>query len=1571
MKITLPSVMTMVFAFLFSSVSLIGSDVEEVFCFDADVPDAQMDFASMCLTAPFIMCPSTYFGCPNDNLAPANTGQATATPGDVNCPTPSLEFTDVTVTNTPCLKVIHRTWDAFYTGAANIKLHSSCQQTIYLEDNANPVISGCPSNMTVDRQNNCQGIATWSVPTATDNCGLNSFNTTHLSGTAFPDGTTTVTYTAVDNCGMSATCSFTVTVTGNCCTAPTINCPGTYVACGGSTDVSVTGTANASTGDPSMCGTPTVNFSDVVNSTSSCGSVITRTFVASSASGTVSCNQTINTSDTNIPVISGAPGDMTFTGTGNNCSVPVTWNEPIATDACGIASFGSNISNGTSFTQGSTLVTYTAVDNCGNQTTHAFQVTVNCTTPCSTNPTINCPSTYTACPMSGVPSTSVSGNAVANSTGGCTGSPTITFSDNVNSTGTTGCPSQQIIRTFTATDPGNSSLSASCTQTINLVDTNGPTITGMPANMTLTGTGPGCTGAATWTPPTASDFCGTANLSSNFSPGAQFPAGSTVVTYTAVDNCGNTNTLSFTISVTCNNPVCTTPPTISCPSNYTACPTSGTPGPNVAGQAFAQATGPNCGTPTVTFNDVISNSGSCQNSKVIQRTWSANSSGFTSSCVQMINLVDNQAPFFQVGCPSTINLTGVGTNCSAVGSWTIPTASDNCSGATVSSTHSVGSSFSAGSTLVTYTASDVCGNNSTCAFNVNVTCQTCNTNPVISCPSSRTVCVGSSSSPSILGTATATGGSNCPTPSVNFSDLTVNSGNCGGQVITRTWTANYAGMSGFSASCVQTINLVDNTSPTIFGCPANMTVSSASVPVTWVAPTANDACGTANLSSNFNSGSTFPHGTTTVIYTAADACGNTSTCSFTVTVNAPQGGFQNCPNDVVVSCGSNGGASAHWTPPTYNGACTSCDDGGYIAGFIYMGSFGGSQFYCSLSPATYTTAKSISANHGGHLADINSASENAFLANQLQLNSAWIGLSDYQNEGHFEWCSGAPLNYTNWFPGQPNNFNGAQDHCEMLKDGTWNDQYNTYSLEFIMELPCSNITQTSGPAPGTHLQSGTYPVTYTLQDACGAFATCNFNVIVEAGLTVSCPANVHVNASTSAGAVCNWSEPSATSCCSNCGNNAGGHIPGFFYMGSHGGSHYYCSLAPSTWSNARQSCISLGGNLAVINSAAENAFLANGLQANSAWIGCHDSATEGHYQWVDGSPFNYSNWFAGQPNNFNGTQDFVEILKSGEWNDQYATVSLEYVLEISNCITTTQIAGPTRGSVCPPGVHTVTYNVQDGCGNSKTCSFTVTVNAPAPPPPTTGYCTTGGAISNHHYIQSCTFNTISNTSGNNGGYKNFTNLCTTVEAGHVYPLQLSPGFGGSQPSKVYWTCWIDYNMDGDFYDNYELVAYGCGSKTLSGTITVPYGVWNGTARMRCTMSTGGYVTDPCSHYAFGETEDYCVKVTGADFTGTDTGELSLRNNPWDDATDLSIPDAVYDISVYPNPVNEVLTLELSNTAELTNLELIAMDGKSMKVIRNISSMTEVNVSDIANGIYMVRASYIDGSLITEKVIVQH
>src|SRR5690606_37484734 len=101
---------------------------------------------------------------------------------------------------------------------------STCSFNVTVIDNTAPIISGCPSNLSVNSQTGiCGAAVTWSAPTVTDACNV-TLTESHSAGDVFPIGTTTVTYTATDDNGNISTCSFTVTATDQ--TAPVISgCP--------------------------------------------------------------------------------------------------------------------------------------------------------------------------------------------------------------------------------------------------------------------------------------------------------------------------------------------------------------------------------------------------------------------------------------------------------------------------------------------------------------------------------------------------------------------------------------------------------------------------------------------------------------------------------------------------------------------------------------------------------------------------------------------------------------------------------------------------------------------------------------------------------------------------------------------------------------------------------------------------------------------------------------------------------------------------------------------------------------------------------------------------------------------------------------------------------------------------------------------------------------------------------------------------------------------------------------------------------------------------------------------------
>jgi gliding motility-associated-like protein len=132
---------------------------------------------------------------------------------------------------------------------------------------------------------------------------------------------------------------------------------------------------------------------------------------------------------------------------------------------------------------------------------------------------------------------------------------------------------------------------------------------------------------------------------------------------------------------------------------------------------------------------------------------------------------------------------------------------------------------------------------------------------------------------------------------------------------------------GNSSQCSFTVLVRENTFPVIEDCPPDIVVSgnaNCQATVSWVPPIVSDNCQGVTLTSTHTSGSTFEAGMTTVTYTATDASGNVTTCSFNVEVRDqdPELIFSNCPDSFEVNAAEDGSTLVTWKEPPFHGACS-------------------------------------------------------------------------------------------------------------------------------------------------------------------------------------------------------------------------------------------------------------------------------------------------------------------------------------------------------------------------------------------------------------------------------------------------------------------------------------------------------------------------------------------------------------------------------------------------------------------------------------------------------------------------
>lgn len=109
--------------------------------------------------------------------------------------------------------------------------------------------------------------------------------------------------------------------------------------------------------------------------------------------------------------------------------------------------------------------------------------------------------------------------------------------------------------------------------------------------------------------------------------------------------------------------------------------------------------------------------------------------------------------------------------------------------------------------------------------------------------------------------------------------------------------------------------------------------------------------------------------------------------------------------------------------------------------------------------------------------------------------------------------------------------------------------------------------------------------------------------------------------------------------------------------------HLYYVTTDSKYAGAESFAQSLGGHIVTINDAAENEFVYRNVSALATGfayvtIGLTDAVTESTFVWASGDTSGYRRWMPGEPNNFGGDEDYVDmgtpnapVTEHGLWFD--------------------------------------------------------------------------------------------------------------------------------------------------------------------------------------------------------------------------------------------------------------------------------------------------------------------------------
>ena len=233
--------------------------------------------------------------------------------------------------------------------------------------------------------------------------------------------------------------------------------------------------------------------------------------------------------------------------------------------------------------------------------------------------------------------------------------------------------------------------------------------------------------------------------------------------------------------------------------------------------------------------------------------------------------------------------------------------------------------------------------------------------------------------------------------------------------------------------------------------------------------------------------------------------------------------------------------------------------------------------------------------------------------------------------------------------------------------------------------------------------------------------------------------------------------------------------------------------------------------------------------------------------------------------------------------------------------------------------------------------------------PAISYCTSAGIKTTHGYINKVSIETINNTSGNNGGYADYTKLSATLLKGATFTISLTPGFISGAAYFEYWTVYIDYNQNGVFEPG-EMVAKGHNAIRINKSFSIPSTALVGSTRMRIQMQEGAEQTNPCATYTYGEVEDYTINIEGnTNIAKEETVKPGVSADTKENAADFRL---------FPNPAKDNLIIEFTGAGNSSvKVNICNLVGQKL-IYTQISSVAgsnilNLNTSKLGTGMYIL------------------
>ncbi|MBL7814768.1 MAG: HYR domain-containing protein [Saprospiraceae bacterium] len=408
----------------------------------------------------------------------------------------------------------------------------------------------------------------------------------------------------------------------------------------------------------------------------------------------------------------------------------------------------------------------------------------------------------------------------------------------------------------------------------------------------------------------------------------------------------------------------------------------------------------------------------------------------------------------------------------------------------------------------------------------------------------------------------------------------------------------------------------------------------------------------------------------------------------------------------------------------------------------------------------------------------------------------------------------------------------------------------------------------------------------------------------------------------------------------NFGCNVTPNFEGWTFLGQQGASTYFKwqGITPVNYADAKLMAESIGGYLPRVTNATQNAYIASKLGGASIWLDLVRSGLTWKYS--DATNVSYYNWATGEPNNAGGIESCAQMKADGKWNDITGTATQTLIVEVPY----EDIAAPTFTS-CPKNITVasgllnickpVSWTVPTAADNCSLMSMTQTSG------PANGSCLIWGSY-NVGY-------TATDAKGNKGTCNFTVSVVKTLSLFAETQESLALN-AHAEPTRTQ----LEWVSNTGFKSDYFALE-------KANNTTGEFELLNIQNNKSNDNSPTYY-----SFYDNAPTEgDNTYRVTVVYQDGTK--KVS--------ASQTVVFKGLLDVRVFPNPANDVLSIDLSNykdqAVEVYLYNSLGQPKHVSRLDRVNNPILELNTSNEPVGNYMIRIKSKGRRDVTKTVVITH